>query len=166
SSSTNSTQQSLSPSNTPVTSPTYSSMWVVGLQFKNVNKVQLDLTEEIRLFLNVVYKSSANSNMNRENLNLDARYIRRRDLHTVLPKHAVSTTNNNNNSPRLSKTMSIDDKLDTNTNSQRKRPLLNSTSSDSGIVADSDNEIKIKRQKIEEINESSPKTLESNCDSI
>lgn len=48
-------------------------MWVVGLQFKNVNKVQLDLTDEIRLFLNVVYKSAANSNMNRENVNLDAR---------------------------------------------------------------------------------------------
>jgi hypothetical protein len=48
-------------------------MWVVGLQFKNVNKVQLDLTEEIRTFLSVVYKASANSNMNRENLNLDAR---------------------------------------------------------------------------------------------
>jgi hypothetical protein len=48
-------------------------MWVVGLQFKNVNKVQLDLTEEIRIFLSVVYKTSGNSNMNRENINLDAR---------------------------------------------------------------------------------------------
>lgn len=63
-------QSSSSPSNP---SPTYSGMWVVGLQFKNVNKVQLDLTEEIRVFLSVVYRSSANSNMSRENLNLDAR---------------------------------------------------------------------------------------------
>ncbi|UJR23709.1 hypothetical protein I4U23_026690 [Adineta vaga] len=70
SSSANLTQQSSSPSNP---SPTFSGMWVVGLQFKNVNKVQLDLTEEIRVFLSVVYRSSANSNMNRENLNLDAR---------------------------------------------------------------------------------------------
>ncbi len=61
-----STTNSISPS-------TFSGMWVVGLQFKNVNKVQLDLTEEIRIFLSVVYKASANSNMNRENLNLDAR---------------------------------------------------------------------------------------------
>jgi len=148
SSTTNPIQQSSSsPSNTP---PTFSGMWVVGLQFKNVNKVQLDLTEEIRIFLSVVYKASANSNMNRENLNLDARYIRRRDLHTVLPKHAVSTLNH---SPRLSKTMSVEDKLDT-----LKRPKLHSTSSDSGLVADSDNETKAKRQKLEEINESSPKT--------
>jgi hypothetical protein len=48
-------------------------MWVVGLQFKNVNNVQLDLTEEIRLFINVVYKSSANNNMSHENLNINAR---------------------------------------------------------------------------------------------
>jgi hypothetical protein len=48
-------------------------MWVVGLQFKNVNKVQLDLTEEIRIFLSFVYRASATSNMNRENVNLDAR---------------------------------------------------------------------------------------------
>ena len=40
---------------------------------KNVNKVQLDLTEEIGIFLSVVYKASANSNMKRESLNLDAR---------------------------------------------------------------------------------------------
>ena len=50
-------------------------MWVVGLQFKNVNKVQLDLTEEIRSFTNVVYKFAGSGNMNRENLNLDARSV-------------------------------------------------------------------------------------------
>jgi hypothetical protein len=48
-------------------------MWIVGLQFKNVNKVQLDLTEEIRNFLNVVYKTASNNNKNRENIYLDAR---------------------------------------------------------------------------------------------
>lgn len=63
---TQTNQQNSTPSN-------FSAMWVVGLQFQNVNKVQLDLTEEIRSFLNVVYKASGSSNMNRENLNLDAR---------------------------------------------------------------------------------------------
>lgn len=66
-------QSTTSPSNTSNTPSTFSGMWVVGLQFKNVNKVQLDLTEEIRVFLSVVYKTSSNSNMNRENINLDAR---------------------------------------------------------------------------------------------
>jgi hypothetical protein len=88
-------------------------------------------------------------------------YIRRRDLHTVLPKHAASTLTN---SPRLSKTMSIEEKLDVNL--PLKRPKLSSTSSDSGIVADSDVETKAKRQKLEEINESSPKTTETNPDPI
>ena len=71
-------------------------------------------------------------------------YIRRRDLHTVLPKHAVSIASN---SPRLSKTMLLEEKLDTNINTLLKRPKLNSTSSDSGIVADSDVDTKTKRQK-------------------
>ncbi len=66
----------ISPSNTNNTPSTFSGMWVVGLQFKNVNKVQLDLTEEIRTFLNVVYKTSSHNNMNRENINLDARYVK------------------------------------------------------------------------------------------
>jgi len=88
-------------------------------------------------------------------------YIRRRDLRTILPEHAISASNN---SPRLSKTMSIEDKLDTNLS--LKRPKLSSTSSDSGIVADSDVDTKIKRQKIEETNEPSPKTSESNIDTV
>lgn len=48
-------------------------MWIVGLQFKNTNKVQLDLTDEIRGFVNVVYKAAGNCNMNSEKINLDAR---------------------------------------------------------------------------------------------
>lgn len=71
SSSTSSPQQSTT--TTTTSNNNNSGMWVVGLQFKNINKVQLDLTEEIRIFLSVVYKASSNSNMNRENINLDAR---------------------------------------------------------------------------------------------
>jgi hypothetical protein len=62
--------------------------------------------------------------------------------------------------------MSMEDKLDTNTNLPIKRPKLNSTSSDSGIVADSDGDSKAKRVKLEDINESSPKTSEINSDTI
>ncbi|CAF4711025.1 unnamed protein product, partial [Rotaria sp. Silwood1] len=163
SSSTNVTQQSTtSPSNTTNTPNTFRGMWVVGLQFKNVNKVQLDLTEEIRIFLNVVYKASANNpNLNREIINLDARYIRRRDLHTVLPQHAISTLNQ---SPRLSRTNLLDEKSETNMNSSLKRPKLNSPSSDTTIETDSD--VVAKRLKLESNdelnNESSPKTSETN----
>jgi hypothetical protein len=60
--------------------------------------------------------------------------------------------------------MSTEDKLDTNLS--LKRPKLSSTSSDSGIVADSDVDTKVKRQKLEEINESSPTTMESNIDTV
>lgn len=163
--STNSTQQqsTTSPSNTNTTSNTFSGMWVVGLQFKNVNKVQLDLTEEIRLFLSVVYRTSTNSGMNRENINLDARYIRRRDLHTVLPKHVLATLNQ---TPRLSKTNSIDEKSDLNAaHSQMKRTKSNSVSSETGLTPDPDLEPKEKRPRLENIDEvtdeSSAKPAES-----
>ena len=77
-------------------------------------------------------------------------YIRRRDLHTVLPKHAIPTASN---SPRLSKTMSMEEKLDANTNLSLKRPKLNSPLSDSSIITDSDGDSKAKRPKLEDINE-------------
>ena len=62
--------------------------------------------------------------------------------------------------------MLLEEKLDTNINTLLKRPKLNSTSSDSGIVADSDVDTKTKRQKLEETNEPSPKTSESNLDTV
>ncbi len=90
-------------------------------------------------------------------------YIRRRDLHTVLPKHAMATSNQ---SPRLLKTNSVDEKSETNMISHLKRPKLDSTSSDSGTILDSDVEIKTKHPKLEQIDEinteSSPKTSELN----
>jgi hypothetical protein len=72
-----------------------------------------------------------------------------------------------NQSPRLSKTNSIDEKSEINTNLHLKRPKLNSTSSDPGIGPDSDVESKAKRLKLEQIDEvnnesSSPKTSELN----
>jgi poly(A) polymerase len=143
SSSTNVIQQSTkSPSNTTNTPNTFSGMWVVGLQFsKNVNKVQLDLTDEIRIFRDVVFEFATKSNMNRDNINLDARYIRRRDLHTVLPKHLRTTLNQ---SPRLSKTNFVDEKLDM----QLKRSKSNSISSDTGIGSESDLETTVKGPKL------------------
>ncbi|CAF1191243.1 unnamed protein product [Adineta steineri] len=159
SSTTNDTPQSTkSPSSTTNPSSTFSGMWIVGLQFATASKCKLDLTNEICTFLNVVYRTAANSNMNRENIDLDARYVRQRDLHTVLPKDVVATSSQ---SPRLSKTTSVDDKSETNTNLHLKRPKLDSTSSEPGSIPDSDSESTAKRVKLELINESSPKTSES-----
>ncbi|CAF1510551.1 unnamed protein product, partial [Adineta steineri] len=154
SSTTNDTpQSSKSPSSTTNPSSAFSGMWIVGLQFATASKCKLDLTNEICTFLNVVYRTAANSNMNRENIDLDARYVRQRDLHTVLPKDVIATSSQ---SPRLSKTASIDDKSETNTNLHLKRPKLDSTSSEPGSIPDSDSESTAKRVKLELINESSP----------
>ncbi|CAF3469918.1 unnamed protein product [Rotaria socialis] len=163
-SSTNVAQLLTTPPSNTINSPTtFSGMWVVGLQFKNVNKVQLDLTDEIRIFLNLVYKASATCNMNRDNINLDARYMRRRDILAILPKDITGVTNQ---SPRLSKTNPADEQPEINTRSSLKRSQLNSTSSDAGNEHDSDAETQAKRAKLETVdeinNEISPKTSESN----
>ena len=48
-------------------------MWIVGLQFRNANNVHLNLTDEIRAFVDVVDQAAANSNKSRDSINLDAR---------------------------------------------------------------------------------------------
>ena len=89
---------------------------------------------------------------------LGIRYIRRRDLHTILPKHAISVSSP---SPRLSKTVSLEEKPDGNTQSQLKRAQLSSTSSDSGLVVDGEPEVQVKRHKSDDASESSPKPMEA-----
>jgi hypothetical protein len=79
-------------------------------------------------------------------------YIHRRDLRTILPTYV---------NPRSSKTIAADAKPNT-----LKRPKLDSTSSDSGLVADLDVETKAKRPKLEETNEPSPKTSEPDVDTV
>lgn len=89
-------------------------------------------------------------------------YIRRRDLHTVLPQHTLATLNQG---PRLSKTNSVDEKSDANIHRNLKRTKSNSISSETGITPDSDAEVLAKRAKMEQIqevnDESSPKTSET-----
>jgi len=83
-------------------------------------------------------------------------------LHTVLPKNVLATLNQ---SPRLSKTNSVDDKSELNACSQMKRTKSNSVSSETGLTLDSDVEPKEKRPRLENIteasNESSPQPSET-----
>jgi hypothetical protein len=72
STSTRSQQRNEPANDTMKSSNASTDMWVVGLKFKNVNG-PLDLTDEIRNFVNLVYNSAATVNMNRENVILDAR---------------------------------------------------------------------------------------------
>jgi len=54
-------------------SPMFSNMWTVGLQFKNINNIQLDLTQELQAFTHAVYDTASLSKMNQENLKLHPR---------------------------------------------------------------------------------------------
>ena len=68
--------------------------------------------------------------------------MRQRDLRTVLPKHILLTINFGS---RASKTNPVDQQPAP----PLKRTKSGSTSSDSGIIADSDAEPKAKRERIE-----------------
>lgn len=125
-----------------------SNMWVIGLQFKNINNIQLDLAQEIQAFSYAVYDTASLSKMNQENLKLDPRYIRYRDLRTILPKEIALTLKTNS---RQSKTIILDDN-----NPSLKRSKSDSTSSDSGMVTDSDGDTQVKRPRFEETKQSSP----------
>ncbi|UJR25176.1 hypothetical protein I4U23_006531 [Adineta vaga] len=151
SSSTNGDQQpSSSPSNSNNPSTTCRGMWIVGLQFRKANNVHLNLTEDIRTFVNIVERTAASSNKNRDNINLEAHYVRGRELSNVLRKQVSS-----NQSPRSVTTNSIDEKSE-----NLKRPKLDSTSSEPGSIPDSDLESPAKRLKPDTIDESSPKPSE------
>lgn len=85
--------------------------------------------------------------------------MRRKDLLTFLPKDETTTVNQ---SPQLLKTDSIDEKSETNIHPHLKRPKLDSTSSEPGSVSSSNVEPTPKRSRLEQIDESSPRTMETN----
>ncbi|CAF1167268.1 unnamed protein product [Adineta ricciae] len=145
SSSTNNSKPSNdSSSNSNNTSNAVRSMWIVGLQFRNANNVHLNLTDEIRAFVDVVDQAAANSNKSRDSINLDARYIRRRELSNILPKGSQSTQ-----SPRPEKTKLTDEKCE-----NLKRAKLDSTSSEPDSTLESDINSPSKRPKLDTIDES------------
>ena len=61
------------PSETVESRQTFGDIWVIGLEFKDVKEIRLDLTDEIRNFLNLVYQAAGKKNTNRENINFDVR---------------------------------------------------------------------------------------------
>ena len=81
-------------------------------------------------------------------------------MHTVLPRNVMA---NLNQSPRLSKTNSVDEKSEPNTG--LKRAKSNSVSSEAGNGIDFDSEAPAKRPKLDDIDEvndeSSPKPSDS-----
>lgn len=89
--STNATPtNSASPANsaTPATDskprPAHCSMWFIGLEFQRTENLNVDLTENIQNFTGHVHSHAANIKMLKEGMTIEARHVRRKQLHQYL----------------------------------------------------------------------------------
>ncbi|KAL4704665.1 hypothetical protein ACJJTC_016609 [Scirpophaga incertulas] len=63
--------------------PNYCSMWFVGLVFEETN-LTVDLTNDISSFTKAVYHQANSARMLRKGMTIEARYVRRKQLHQYL----------------------------------------------------------------------------------
>ncbi|KAG8541930.1 hypothetical protein GDO81_027934 [Engystomops pustulosus] len=70
----------------------YMSMWFLGIIFKkveNAESVNIDLTHDIQLFTDTVYRQANNINMLKKGMRIEATHVRRKQLHQYLPPEAL-----------------------------------------------------------------------------
>ncbi|XP_049882188.1 poly(A) polymerase type 3 [Pectinophora gossypiella] len=63
--------------------PNHCSMWFIGLVFEKTN-LNVDLTYDISTFTKAVHFQAENTNMLREGMTIEARHVRRKQLHVYL----------------------------------------------------------------------------------
>ena len=69
--------------------PTLTTMWFIGLQFNKAEGLNVDLTYDIKAFMDIVYRQATTSNIFKEGMTIEAKYVRRKDLGEYLPPEIV-----------------------------------------------------------------------------
>lgn len=64
------------------------SMWFVGMEFKQMKNLNIDLTENIQNFTNLVYKHSFA--LRKTGMQIEVRHLRRNELSTYLEKNILN----------------------------------------------------------------------------
>lgn len=59
-------------------------MWFIGLEFIKTENLNVDLTHDIQKFTETVMNNAVNINMLKEGMKLEARHVRRKELHQYL----------------------------------------------------------------------------------
>ncbi|XP_075452307.1 poly(A) polymerase gamma isoform X3 [Ascaphus truei] len=70
----------------------YISMWFLGIHFKkveNAESVNIDLTHDIQLFTDTVYRQANNINMLKEGMKIEATHVKKKQLHHYLPAEVL-----------------------------------------------------------------------------
>ncbi|XP_076262746.1 poly(A) polymerase hiiragi [Rhynchophorus ferrugineus] len=104
----------------------FCSMWFIGLEFKEIKGLHVDLTRDIVQFTETVNKSAANIQMLKPTMSLEARHVRRKQLQQYLPPGVIkrerktSLTNNKNGAPPESRKRLSNEVPDTVTNKKSR----------------------------------------------
>ncbi|XP_072363908.1 poly(A) polymerase gamma isoform X2 [Scyliorhinus torazame] len=130
----------------------YVTIWFIGIIFKkveNAESVNIDLTQDIQLFTDTVYRQANNINMLKEKMRIEATHVKKKQLHQYLPaeilqkrkKQSIPDVNRNSsgNGGNLNRTSlegsPLDSSRDTDVGTPLGSPLLqkSSTSNIMGI---------------------------------
>jgi len=71
------------------TGPLLTTMWFIGLQFNKAEGLNVDLTFDIKAFMDIVYRQATTSNIFKEGMTIEAKYVRRKELGEYLPPDIV-----------------------------------------------------------------------------
>ncbi|KAF2897426.1 hypothetical protein ILUMI_08752 [Ignelater luminosus] len=135
-------------------------MWFIGLEFIKTENLNVDLTHDIQKFTETVMNNAVNINMLKEGMKLEARHVRRKELHqylapSYLRRERKISVNNVKNGTDIRK-RSLEAATTTNTSTTNT-----TTNCDSGTTA-----VNNKRTRLsEEFEDNSNASLSCNDDS-
>lgn len=69
---------------------TFCSMWFIGLEFRKMDNLNVDLTENIQNFTNLVHKHSSSISFHKPGMDFEVRHVRRKQLNTYLDKDILN----------------------------------------------------------------------------
>lgn len=72
-----------------ITAP-HCSMWFIGMELKRTENLNVDLTESIQNFTNLVHKHATTISLQKEGMEIEARHIRRKQLNVYLEKEILN----------------------------------------------------------------------------
>lgn len=72
-----------------VTAP-FCSMWFIGMEFKKTENLNVDLTESIQNFTNLVHKHATSISLQKDGMEIEARHVRRKQLSMYLDKEILN----------------------------------------------------------------------------
>lgn len=65
-------------------------MWFIGIEFKKIENLNVNLTENIQNFTYSVYKHATVTGLHKEGMNIEVRHLRRKQLNTYLDKDILN----------------------------------------------------------------------------